>query len=145
MRAFFLIKKNSHIAPRLELPPPDKVKKFALDKVQGEAFIRSVDATIVCLYERAFVVDVQASKGAINLILLDRESLTAVPHRTFNMYVDGALNCSVVDNLLLCHSGNLISFVYDVGNASDEPVCGGSTCTFEVRGAACNVRRVAAC
>ncbi|GMH76939.1 hypothetical protein TL16_g07241 [Triparma laevis f. inornata] len=130
MRCFFLIKMNNRIAPRLELPPPDKVKKFTLDKVQGEAFVRSGDASLVCLYGTAYVVDIQPVKGVINLISLNKETLSAELHRTFKMYVGGSLQCSVVDDLLLCHSGNLISFIYDVGNPGDEPVCGGSTCTF---------------
>ena len=62
MLGYFLIKKNVKLAPRLELPPPSKLKKFTIEKVDGQPFVRSGDASLVCLYNTAYIVDIQPSK-----------------------------------------------------------------------------------
>ena len=137
MRCYFLLKENNYITPRLELPPPDKVRKFTLEKGMGQPFVRNQDCSLVCLYGKCFCCDIHCSSGVMKLLHICSSTLKMEPFRSYALYSDGPITCSVVDSILVCHGGNaMTSFIYDVnsdinGTNAEDPICGGSTVNFE--------------
>jgi hypothetical protein len=127
----FFLRYDLSDAPRLELPPPDKMPSFRL-----EEGARAQDLKMIVLYGVLYLAVHYCGENEATdtLVLYD---LSRGQHRitqtfSYPLYMSSDINLSVTDNILCCHClQNQLTFLLDVRQCHDsEAAEGGGQMSF---------------
>jgi hypothetical protein len=108
----FFLRYDLSDAPRLELPPPDKMPVFRLDVGAG-----AQDVKLIVLYGTLYLSVHYSGDETDSLVLYDLSRGKSRITKTFSypLYMSSDVHVSVTDNLLCCHClQSQLTFLLDV-------------------------------